>query len=1103
MNNIILISFILCSSLSYAKIINVPADIDSIQGGINLAANGDTVLVQPGTYVENIKFYRKDIVVGSLFLTTGDTSYISQTVIDGNKNGSVVSFLYSSYSTTKLSGFTVMNGFSDGFNGGGIQIEQSNPTVTHMQIINNIGGNGGGIKFENTTARFDHIIVKSNSTKEGVGMLGGGIYFVNDANPILTNVVVENNFAYGSGGGIYIQGNSHPLLSNCYITRNTAKKSGGGIFIAAVSKSAILNCNIKENTSENNGGGIYCENAKPILKELNIEKNIAENAGGGIYFEYSNPSLGAELGRLSVIGNKAKQGGGIYFENCTKPMFSEAKCNIYLNFALEIGNDLYSKNTSTVVIYLDTFSVANPTDIHAYPLKHFSLNINHAKIEQVAADLYVSPDGHDFQNGLSSSKPLKTLNMAFAKILADSTKFRNIFLDDGSYDTKIMNNSFFLSNYKYVNIAVGWQAQMNIIGDKIIVYTPWWKTIWAYFSYLFLSLLFIIAVWRFQTNRLKIKHELELEHVHAEKLEEIDRLKSRFFANISHEFRTPLTLIKGPVKQMLSGEFAGNVKEQYRMILRNSDRLLQLINQLLDLSKLESGKMKLQVSIIDIIPFLKGLVFSFASLAERKKITLKFSGKQKSLIGYIDCDKMEKIISNLLSNAFKFTPEGGVVEVDLSTEPTPKSPPRRGLNEFPSREGLGVGESMLQITVTNTGRGIPTDCTDKIFDRFYQADDNYKKDSEGTGIGLALTKELVEVCHGEISVECKVIGENGAGEYPPNSLSKGDSSISTLTKGNFKTVFTIWLPIAKESFKEDEIIDEMETGDRTLETEKQMPPRAETIVVQSESSWQSPVSHLRPARQLVRSPLILIVEDNPDVVQYISNFLEKDYRLISAENGSIGLKKALDNYPDLIISDVMMPEMDGFELCKKLKTDERLSHIPVILLTAKADLDSKINGLKFGADDYVIKPFEAREIQVRVKNLIEQRNKLREKFTRMIDINPAEIAATSTDEQFVKRLLDIFENHVTESDFSTEDFAREIGISRSNLHRKLQALTNQPTHEFLRSLRLKRAAQLLKKSAASVTEVAYAVGFNNPSHFSKIFREQFGQSPSEFANKNQ
>jgi DNA-binding response OmpR family regulator len=251
------------------------------------------------------------------------------------------------------------------------------------------------------------------------------------------------------------------------------------------------------------------------------------------------------------------------------------------------------------------------------------------------------------------------------------------------------------------------------------------------------------------------------------------------------------------------------------------------------------------------------------------------------------------------------------------------------------------------------------------------------------------------------------------------------------------------------------------------------------------------------------SPLLLIVEDNPDVTSYISSFLENEYRILTAENGKEGLKKAIAKYPDLIISDVMMPEMDGFELCNKLKSDENTSHIPIILLTAKADMDSKIEGLEFGADDYISKPFEAAELKVRSKNLIEQRRRLREKFTQTVEIKPGEITTSSVDEEFLKRLLDVFETHVSESDFSTEDFAREVGMSRSNLHRKLQALTNQPTHEFLRTLRLKRAAQLLKNSAASVTDVAYAVGFNNLSHFTKIFREQFGQTPSEFASKNQ
>jgi DNA-binding response OmpR family regulator len=387
------------------------------------------------------------------------------------------------------------------------------------------------------------------------------------------------------------------------------------------------------------------------------------------------------------------------------------------------------------------------------------------------------------------------------------------------------------------------------------------------------------------------------------------------------------------------------------------------------------------------------------------------------------------------------------------------------------------------LSISNTGPGIQADHIDKIFDRFYQTDDKSRKDNEGTGIGLALTKELVEVHHGVISVS---------------------------STPNKNTTFDIILPVAKEHYKEDEIIEKMETGDRRQETGKSI---ASEIKTEKETEYhinKNTISareieskdSIRTPDSGVRSPLLLIVEDNPDVTSYISSFMENDYLIISAENGSVGLKKALANYPDIVISDVMMPEMDGFELCKKIKTDTRISHIPVILLTAKADLDSKIEGLEFGADDYISKPFDSKELQVRVKNLIEQRNLLREKFSRAIEINPAEITATSTDEKFIRNLLDIFENHVAESDFSTEDFAKEVGMSRSSLHRKLQTLTNQSTHEFLRDLRLKRAAQLLKRSTGTVAEISYAVGFNNPSYFSRIFRQQFGQTPVEFAAKS-
>ncbi|MFC2088477.1 two-component regulator propeller domain-containing protein [Calditrichota bacterium] len=625
---------------------------------------------------------------------------------------------------------------------------------------------------------------------------------------------------------------------------------------------------------------------------------------------------------------------------------------------------------------------------------------------------------------------------------------------------------------------------------KIIITPPWWETNLAYSFYVILIGIIVFGVWRFQTNRLKMKQQMEMDHFEAEKLREVDKLKTRFFANISHEFRTPLTLIKGPVKQIMDGEFTGNLKQQCKMILRNSDRLLGLINQILDLSKLESGEMKLQVSETNIVKYLKGLVLSFVSLAERKKVSLKFDYRNEEILGYVDIDKLEKIITNLLSNAFKFTSEGGVVEVTVDT--TAVIPAKAGIsdtNGIPHQvrndnSVKGSSEGFTQISISNTGAGIPANQIDKIFDRFYQADDNYKKDSEGSGIGLALTKELVEVCHGEISVESEKIVENETGEHPPQSPFK---------KGEVITAFTVILPIAKECFKEDEIV---ETPELDSPLSKGARGMSESTIKTTE------VEGIKPKPKIEKSaPLLLIVEDNPDVTSYICSFMENDYRIITAENGKVGLKKTLDKFPDLIISDVMMPEMDGFELCKMVKTDERISHIPVILLTAKADLDSKVDGLEFGADDYVTKPFEARELKIRVKNLIEQRRKLREKFSHLIDLKPEDISASSMDEQLLQRLLAVFEDHIEEPDFTTEELAREVGLSRMHLNRKLQALINLSTHDFIRTLRLQRAAQLLSNASGTVSEIAYKVGFNNLSHFSKAFRKHYGKLPSEFSSK--
>lgn len=626
---------------------------------------------------------------------------------------------------------------------------------------------------------------------------------------------------------------------------------------------------------------------------------------------------------------------------------------------------------------------------------------------------------------------------------------------------------------------------------KITITPPWWKTNLAYTFYIILTGFIVIGVWRFQTNRLRIKHQMEMDHLHAEKLEEVDRLKSRFFANISHEFRTPLTLIEGPVKQMLSGEFKGNIKEQFKIILRNSGRLLQLINQLLDLSKLESGKLKLQAQATEMISLTNGLVQAFESLAVRKKITLKFKTDLDAQKVYVDVDKFEKIINNLLSNAFKFTSEGGEIILDCGLGNV-------DLNANKNSKLRITNYEYVQISISNTGPGIPGDKIDKIFDRFYQADDSYKKDEQGTGIGLALTKQLVELHHGQVSVE---------------------------SKPGAKTSFTVLLPLRKEHLREEEIV-EVQKPDRitNIHDNENLPSVQLSGPNHPEITNQHPLSTSGQDTAGMLSSLpsgtesegfgtpetnrfnqktrVLLVEDNIDLRNYIRDSMNDTFLITEAENGEKGFSKAVKEIPDLIISDVMMPKMDGFEFCAKIKSDERTSHIPVILITARAAQEDKIEGLETGADNYITKPFDNKELNIRVKNLIEQRKKLREKYIRIFDVNPQDISVTSADEKFLHRIVTIFENNIANPEYNTEKFAGEIGMSRSGLNKKLNALTDLPTHQFVLRLRLKRAAKLLKKASGNVSEIAYQVGFSNISHFAKAFRKLYGLSPSEFTRQN-
>ena len=526
----------------------------------------------------------------------------------------------------------------------------------------------------------------------------------------------------------------------------------------------------------------------------------------------------------------------------------------------------------------------------------------------------------------------------------------------------------------------------------------------------------------------------------ARQLQDMDEVKSRFFTNVTHEFRTPLTLIIGT----LSDKFHRLTEDtetvigraEVTVMYRNARRLLHLINQLLDLSKLESGRLDLLLQTDDVKPLLNVVVALFSSLAGQRNIRLSVDLSPQCLSVSHDPDQLEKVVTNLLSNAFKFTPDGG--EITVRAEPV-----------------MTDDKAFIQLTVDDSGIGIAPDQAERVFERFYQGVAPRVDRQPGTGVGLSLVKEIIELHNGTIHIESK--SEPGAR-------------------------FVVQLPFVKA----DEV-----TGQPARNISQA--GRFFSAVSPNPFSQPSPVVQANDER-----PLLLIAEDNEDVRTFIRHQMERHYRVLEGENGLQGLELAQNNLPDLIISDWMMPDMDGLEFCRRVKADERTSHIPFMLLTALSSQDKLLTGLQTGADAYLTKPFDSRELLIRTQNLIASRRKLHERFSREIRIQPKDITVTSADEKFLVRVLKTVEENMGNSNFSADQFGREVGLSRMQLHRKLVALTGQSSGDFIRLMRLKRAARLLEGQVGNVSEIAYAVGFNSLSYFTKCFRDQFNMPPNEY-----
>ena len=567
----------------------------------------------------------------------------------------------------------------------------------------------------------------------------------------------------------------------------------------------------------------------------------------------------------------------------------------------------------------------------------------------------------------------------------------------------------------------------------IVVNPPFWMSWWAYLLYAAgLVVVLFLARYRMLKREREKFHLQQIENEVA-KNEEINNMKFRFFTNVSHELRTPLTLIISPLEGMLKETTDELQSTRLQLMYRNAQRLLHLVNQLLDFRKGEMSTHQLSLSEGDIISYVHSVCNSFLLMADKKHIQFSFFSGIDTFSMAFDADKVGKIVMNLLSNAFKFTPEGGRVTVMI--------------------EHVAGTPDMLEIKIADTGIGISDVDKEHIFERFYQADHKGVEETTGNGIGLSLVRDFVTLHEGEV----KVFDNIGTG-----------------------SVFVIQFPV------------------KHVETQVQLPP--ETGISIGEEEDKEIKEETREETERKDFPLLLIVDDNEDFRIFMRYSLELQYRVKLAVNGNEAWEMMQEELPDLVISDVMMPQMDGNELCRLIKQDKRIAHIPVILLTARQNTEAKLEGLQTGADDYVTKPFNMTILVLRIRKLIEL-SRYHRVTQGMIDPAPSEIVITSLDEKLIEKAIKYVEDNMSRTELSVEELSRELGMSRVHLYKKLLQITGKTPIEFIRVIRLKRAAQLLRESQLHVSEVAFEVGFNNPKYFSRYFKDEFGVLPSVYQEK--
>jgi signal transduction histidine kinase/ligand-binding sensor domain-containing protein/DNA-binding response OmpR family regulator len=751
-------------------------------------------------------------------------------------------------------------------------------------------------------------------------------------------------------------------------------------------------------------------------------------AGNNLHFDIDNFDTedGLQGREFNVkAAYKTREGQMIFGGGHGFNIFDPLKINLPNTKPPLVFTDLQLFNRSVAVGDTIKGDVVLTKAITANPALTFNHNQNDFSIEFASCDFFNS-------RKIVYQYQLEGFDKGWLNASPSSRKATYTNLDAGDYVFKV--RAYNINN----------KLNASIISLPIKVKPPFWKSPAAYVIYIiaFISGLYIMRrrginklkrEFAAEQEKLEVERKIEQEREGARRLHELDLMKIKFFTNVSHEFRTPLSLILLPIEQLLKNNTNTSDYQQLTTIKKNSRRLLNLVNQLLDFRKMEFKELKLNATQGDIIEFIKDAANSFSDVAQKKDITYVVEAEAEHLITSFDQDKIERIMFNLLSNAFKFTPGGGNIAVLI--------------NVRKDEQSNKADAQILEIKIIDTGIGISVNKQHKIFNRFFQDDVPDNLLNQGSGIGLAITREFVKLHNGTIEVE----SEPGQG-----------------------SCFTILLPVLAEAAIE------------------QAPP----VVIAPEAKKDK--EHLNSSS---KKPVVLLVEDNEDFRFYLKDNLKQYFQIIEAANGHEGWQKALGLQPNIIVSDVNMPQMNGLEFCKKIKADNRTTHMPVILLTAMCEHEDQLLGLESGANDYIMKPFNFEILLSKIHNLLMLQDTLIKTYRKQVDVNLEDINIESEDDKFIRTAIKLIDDNITNPNFSVEELSRMMFLSRVSLYKKMLTITGKTPVEFIRSIRLKKAVQLLEKSKLNIASVAYEVGFSNPTYFSKVFKEEYGMLPSDYLTR--